>query len=156
MVTAASPSQRGWSPCNSGAMKLPHPHLIILRSMATIVLSCLIGQAGWAAAFLGDAGNYFPHHRVGAWVTLAVSIVGALVYLVLRRSAGVVNVALAVGLAAVVVFQVLLGQIGATSAHIFLGILLVMLGTALTSWTYRHQLTDTDVGMAGTEPKTSP
>ncbi len=146
MGWTASPSLRDCHTCDSGTMKLPHPHLIILRSAATVVLSCLIGQAGWAAAFLGDAGDYFQHHRIGAWVTLTVSILGALVYLVLRRSAGVVNVTLAVGLALVVTVQVLLGQAGAASAHIFLGILLVMLGTALTSWTYRHQLRDDAAG----------
>lgn len=127
--------------CESGGMKLPHPHLVILRSTATLVLSCLIGQAGWAAAFLGDAGDYFLHHRIGAWVTLSVSILGALVFVVLHRSAGIVNVALAAAVGIGVTAQVLLGEAGAASAHIFLGILLVALGTALTSWTYRHRLT---------------
>lgn len=119
---------------------MPHPHLIILRSVATVALACLIAQAGWAAAFIGDAGDYKPHHEVGALVTLVVTVVGALVYLVLRKSAGMVNVALAVTLAAAVAVQYTLGESGATAVHIFLGVLLVMLGTALTSWTYRHQM----------------
>ncbi len=119
---------------------LPHPHLIILRTVATVVISCIIGQAGWAAAFIGGSGNYFPYHRVGAVVAVVVTVLGAVVYLVLRRSAGPVNVVLAVALAVGVVAQYLLGQAGMASLHIFWGVLLVMLGTALTSWTYRHQM----------------
>lgn len=119
---------------------MPHPHLIILRTVATVVISCIIGQAGWAAAFIGGSGNYLPHHRVGAVVTVVVSVLGAVVYLFLRRSAGPVNVGLAVALAVGVVAQYTLGEAGMTSVHIFWGVLLVMLGTALTSWTYRHEM----------------
>lgn len=119
---------------------MPHPHLIALRSAATVVLSALIAQAGWAAAFMGQDPEYRWHHQVGAWATLAICVVSALVYLLLRRSAGPVNVALAVLVAVGTVVQFALGEAGTTSAHIFLGVLLAMLGTALTSWTYRHQL----------------
>ena len=119
---------------------LPHPHLIILRTVATVIISCIIGQAGWAAAFLGGSGQYFPYHRVGALVAVVVCILGAVVYLVLRRSAGPVNVVLAVALAVGVVAQYSMGTAGMASAHIFWGVLLVMLGTALTSWTYRHEM----------------
>ncbi len=121
---------------------LPHPHLIILRTAATVVISCIIGQAGWAAAFIGGAGNYFPHHQVGAVVTVVVSILSAMVYLILRRSAGAVNVGLAVVLAVAVVAQYAMGEADMTSLHIFWGVLIVMLGTALTSWTYRHHMPD--------------
>lgn len=121
-------------------MQLPPMPLIVLRSVVTVVLSCLIGQAGWAAAFLGGEGDYRVHHQVGAWVALAASVAAALVYLALRRAAGPVNVTLAVLLAVVVSAQFSLGELGWTSAHIFLGVLTVMLATALTSWTYRHTL----------------
>ncbi|MCC2593613.1 hypothetical protein LKO27_09360 [Tessaracoccus sp. OS52] len=120
--------------------QLPHPHLIVLRSVATVVLSCLIGQAGWAAAFLGGENAYRVHHEVGAWVTLAATIIGAVVYVILRRSAGTVNVVLALVLAVAVVLQYALGEADATALHIFSGVLIVMLGTALTSWTYRHRM----------------
>jgi len=119
---------------------MPHPHLIVLRSVATVVLSCLIGQAGWAAAFLGGEAGYRFHHQVGAWVALGACVASAVVYVALRRSAGPVNVTLAVLLAVVASVQYSLGAAGITSPHIFLGVLLVMLGTALTSWTYRHTL----------------
>ena len=119
---------------------MPHPHLIILRTVATVVISCIIGQAGWAAAFIGGSGQYFPHHRVGALVAVVISVLGAVVYLILRRSAGPVNVVLAVALAVGVVAQYALGSAGMASLHIFWGVLLVMLSTALTSWTYRHQM----------------
>lgn len=128
---------------HSGTMPkfvMPHPHLIILRTAATVLISCIIGQAGWASAFLGGAGDYFPQHQVGAVVALVVSVLCAGVYLVLRRSAGVVNVVLAVVLALAIVAQYLLGQAGVASVHIFAGVLIVMLGTALTSWTYRHPM----------------
>lgn len=119
---------------------MPHPHLIILRTVATVVISCLIGQAGWASAFLGGSEQYRAFHQVGAVVAVAVTVLGALVYVVLRRSAGLVNVILAVLLAVMIVVQYLLGASGTTSLHIFWGVMLIMLGTALTSWTYRHQM----------------
>lgn len=120
--------------------RLPHPHLIILRSAATLVISCLIGQAGWAAAFLGGEGRYREYHEVGAVITVAVCLLSALVYLVLRRSAGPVNLTLALLLAVGVVAQYALGEGHHASIHIFWGVLLACLGTALTSWTYRHTL----------------
>ncbi|MFP5416660.1 MAG: hypothetical protein ACLGHZ_07245 [Actinomycetes bacterium] len=119
---------------------LPHPHLIILRSFVTVALSCLIGQAGWAAAFIGGQGGFRLHHQVGAWITLAVSVLTALAFVILRRSAGVVNVVLAIALVVAVSVQYTLGAAGSTSAHVFFGVLTVMLGTALTSWTYRHAM----------------
>ncbi len=119
---------------------MPHPHLIILRTVATVVISCIIGQAGWAAAFIGGSEEYLPYHRVGAVVAVVVSILSAVVYLVLRRSAGPVNVGLAVALSVAVVAQYAMGNTGMASLHIFWGVLLVMLGTALTSWTYRHDM----------------
>ena len=121
---------------------MPHPHLVLLRSAATVVLSALIAQAGWAAAYLGGESHYALHYAVGAWITLALTVVSALVYLVLRRSAGPVNVALAVVLALAVAAQFALGHTGQRALHIFVGVLVAMLGTALTSWTYRHVLPD--------------
>lgn len=120
--------------------RLPHPHLIALRTAATIVLSCLVAQAGWAAAFLGGDTGYRVHHRVGATVTVAVCVLSAVVYVVLRRSAGPVNVTLAVLVAVGAGVQFTLGEAGITAQHIFVGVLLGMLGTALTSWTYRHNM----------------
>lgn len=120
---------------------MPHPHLIWLRSAATLVLSCLVGQAGWASAFLGGQRQFYPHHAVGAWVTLGVTLASTAVYVVLRRSAGPVNLTLALLLLAGVVAQLALGELGGQrSLHIFVGVLLCMLATALTSWTYRHRL----------------
>ena len=119
---------------------MPHPHLVVLRSAATVVLSALIAQAGWASAFLGGEPQYYRHHQVGALVTLAICIASAIVYLVLRRSAGPVNVALAVLVAVLAGVQYGLGEASVVAVHIFLGILLTMTGTALTSWTYRHRM----------------
>lgn len=121
-------------------VRLPHPHLIALRTAATVVLSCLVAQAGWASAFLGGDTGYRAHHRVGAIVTLTACLVSAAVYVILRRSAGPVNLTLAVLVALGAVVQYALGEAMVTAQHIFLGVLLGMLGTALTSWTYRHAL----------------
>lgn len=123
---------------------MPHPHLVVLRSVVTVVLSALIAQAGWAAAFLGGESGYRVHHQVGAWVTVGICVAAAVVYVVMRRSAGAVNVTLAVLLAAAAAAQFALGEVRATSAHIFVGVLLGMLATALTSWTYRHTLPTAD------------
>ena len=119
---------------------LPPPALIVLRSAATLVLSAMIGQAGWAAAFLGGEPRYLPVHEFFGAVTVVIGVLSALCYLVLRRAAGVVNVSLAVGFAIGAVLQYLLGQGQQVAVHIFFGVLLVMLATALTSWTYRHRL----------------
>lgn len=137
-------------------LRLPHPHLIALRSAATIVLSCLIAQAGWAAAFIGGDTEYRAFHRVGAMVTLVVCVLSAATYLVLRRSAGPVNVTMAVLVAVGAGVQFGLGEAGITAQHIFLGILLGMLGTALTSWTYRHVLPGAVGGNAGSSSAAAP
>ena len=120
----------------------PHPHLIAIRTAATVVLSCVVAQAGFAAALLDGDTNRVASHRVGAWVTLGVTVLSALLYLVLRRSAGAVNVTLAVLLGLAVTAQFTLGELGVRAWHIFLGVLVAMLATALTSWTYRHSLPD--------------
>lgn len=119
---------------------LPHPHLIVLRVAATVLLSAVIAQAGWAAAWLGGDARYARFHDLGAWVTLAVAVLCVLTYVVLRRSAGPVNLWLAVGLAVAIVVQIGLGEAGRTDVHIFGGVLVAMLATALTSWTYRHRM----------------
>lgn len=119
-------------------MKLPSPPMMVLRCVATLEISAVIAQVGWAAASLGGQERYEAFHAVGALVTIAICVVGALVYVVLRRHAGPVNVTLAVALAALLGVQYLLGESHAVSLHIFFGVLLAMLVTALTSWTYRH------------------
>ena len=127
-------------------MTLPHPHLVVLRLVATIEISLVIAQAGWAAAFLGGERRYLEFHEVGAFVTIAGCVLGALVYVVLRRSAGPVNVSLAVGLALLVLVQFSLGEHEVVAVHVFLGVLIAMTVTALTSWTYRHRLPQDDTG----------
>lgn len=119
---------------------MPHPHLIVLRTAATVVLSCVVAQAGFAAALLDGDLDRLRSHQVGAWITLVSTLVAAAVYLVLRRSAGQVNVTLAVLLAVAVTGQFALGESDERAWHIFLGVLIAMLATALTSWTYRHTM----------------
>lgn len=134
---------------------MPHPHLVWLRSAATVVLSCIIGQAGWAAALLGGEPRYLVHHQVGAWVTLTAAVLSAVVYLVLRRSAGPVNVGLALAVAVLVAVQLSLGELGEAfrALHIFTGVLLAMLATALTSWTYRHRLPEEGAASSSSSPR---
>ncbi|MEG3615034.1 hypothetical protein [Isoptericola haloaureus] len=134
---------------------MPQPHLIWLRSAATVLISCVIAQAGWASAYLGGDPDYLVQHRVGAWVTLAVAWLAVVVYLVLRRSAGRVNVALAVATAVLVTVQFTLGRLGGDlrALHIFTGVLLAVLVTALTSWTYRHRLPEEAAGSSSSSPR---
>ncbi|MDO8144486.1 hypothetical protein [Isoptericola sp. 178] len=134
---------------------MPHPHLIWLRSAATVLISCVIAQAGWASAYLGGEPGYLDQHRVGAWVTLAVAWLAVVVYLVLRRAAGPVNVALAVAVAVLVTVQFTLGRLGGDlrALHIFVGVLLAVLVTALTSWTYRHRLPEEVAGSSSSSPR---
>ena len=117
---------------------LPHPHLIWLRSAATLLISAVIGQAGFAAAAIGRDKSYFLFHAIGAGVTLTLGIASAICYTVLRRTAGPVLLWLAWATAAAIIVQFVLGKLEIADAHIFLGVLIAMLATALTSWTYRH------------------
>ncbi|WP_131103188.1 hypothetical protein [Ornithinimicrobium sufpigmenti] len=128
---------------------LPHPHLIALRLAATVLLSAVIGQAGWAAAMLGGESRYAAFHQAGAWVTLAVAVLSAVTYVVLRRSAGPINLWLALGLTVAIAVQIGLGQTGQRAVHIFSGVLIAMLATALTSWTYRHKMPDAEGSSGG-------
>ena len=120
-------------------LELPHVTLIVLRTAATLALSAVIGQAGWAAAFLGGESQYRAAHEVGAVVTLVTLVVTVVLYLVLRRYAGTVSTVLAVVLAVMGAAQYALGEGGIVSEHIFLGVLTAMVATALTSWTFRHR-----------------
>ncbi|SDD15049.1 hypothetical protein [Auraticoccus monumenti] len=122
-------------------MSLPiHPHLLVLRTAATLVLSVLIGQVGWAAAAIGGDPSYFGTHRWWAWLTVAVCLLSLVAYVVLRRSAGTVLLVLAAVVAVLPLVQIALAESDLVALHIFLGVLTVMVGTALTSWTYRHTL----------------
>jgi len=117
--------------------KLPHPHLILLRTAATLVISAVLAQAGFAAAALGRDKSYFAAHVIGAGVTLTLGIATAICYTVLWRTAGPVLLWLAWATAGALVVQFTLGKLEVADVHIFLGVIIAMLATALTSWTYR-------------------
>lgn len=116
----------------------PSVPMMVLRSVATVLISAIIAQVGWAAAALGGEPHYWRNHAVGAPITLGLCVAAAAVYVVMRRSAGPINVGLAVGLAVAVAAQYGLGEAHVIGWHVFLGTLIAMLVTALTSWTYRH------------------
>lgn len=120
-------------------VELPHPHLIWLRSAVTLLISAVIGQAGFAAAAIGkrDKG-YLVFHAIGAGVTITLAIACAICFTVLRRTAGRVLLWLAWLTAAAIVVQFTLGKLEIADVHIFLGVLIAMLTTAVTSWTYRR------------------
>lgn len=125
---------------------MPSRALVALRTMITVQLSAIIAQAGWAAAALGGEPGYWTNHWLGAYATIGLCLLGAGLYLALRRQAGAVNVTLAVLLALAVTLQFVLGQQGVIGAHIFVGVLIAMLATALTSWTYRRSDSHLPVG----------
>ena len=119
-------------------MQLPvHPHLMVLRTLITLELSLLIGQAGWASAGLGRDPGWFRLHAGFALPTLLGAWLCLIAYLLLRRTAGPVCVGLAGLLAAMAAAQFALGELAVPDVHIFLGVLTLMVATALTSWTYR-------------------
>ena len=122
--------------CYSGRVPI-HPHLLVLRSLVTVEISLLIGQAGWASAGLGRDPGWFGMHALFALPTLVFTVVTLAGYLVLRRTAGPVCLSLAVAQTLAVLSQYGLGEAGVRDVHIFLGVLTVMVCTALTSWTYR-------------------
>lgn len=122
---------------------------MVLRTLVTLQLSAIIGQAGWAAAALGGEERYWRFHEIGSWVTGVISLVSMAAYVVLKRSAGTVNLALAILLGLAVGVQFLLGENALVAEHIFLGVLIAMLATALTSWTYRHNDAVTPNGRIG-------
>mgnify|MGYP003488172622 CR=1 FL=1 len=122
----------------AGNLTLPHPHLIALRSAATLLISAVIGQAGFAAAAIGRDKSFFAFHVIGSGVTLTLAIACAVCFTVLRRTAGPVLLWLAWSTAAAIVLQFVLGKLEVADVHIFLGVLIAMLATALPSWTYRH------------------
>lgn len=119
---------------------MPHPHLIILRTVATLLLSAVIAQAGFAAAGIARDQAYLGLHAIGAWVTLILAVGCGVVYTALRRTAGTLLVALAWAMAGLVTVQFTLGRLQIADVHIFTGVLTAMLATALTSWTYRHPM----------------
>lgn len=120
-------------------MRRPSTPLMALRTVATLEISAIVAQAGWAAAWLGGDDRYQRYHAMGALLTVFLVAAGACIYIVLRRHAGPVNTILAILLAAAVCAQYFLGESGVTALHIFSGVLIAMLVTALTSWTYRQQ-----------------
>ncbi len=135
-------------------MTIPiHPHLIILRSVATLLLSAIIAQFGFASAFLGGKGQaFYAIHSVLGFVVLGLCLAGLVVYLVLRRTAGPVLIGMAIALVIMAALQVLLAELGIKDLHIFNGILTAMMATALTSWTYRHPPPDDRVTHLGKNP----
>lgn len=117
---------------------LPHPHLIWLRSAATLLISAVIAQAGFAAAAIGRDKSYFVFHSINAGVTLTLGIACAICFTVLRRTAGPVLLWLAWATGVAIIVQFVLGMLEIADLHVFLGVLIAMLATALTSWAYRH------------------
>lgn len=119
-------------------MRFPvHPHLLVLRSLVTVELSLLIGQAGWAAAGLGRDPGWLSLHALFALPTLAVAVLTLIGHLVLRRTAGPVCLGLAAAVTVMTTAQYVLGEGQVLDVHIFTGVLTLMVATALTSWTYR-------------------
>ncbi len=119
-------------------MRLPSPQMMILRCAATLWLSAVIGQAGFAAAGIGRDHSWFGAHEVGAVIALAIAVVSGVLYVALRRHGGAVTTGLALLGVVATLAQYALGESGVIDVHVFLGVLLAMIVTALTSWTYRH------------------
>jgi hypothetical protein len=102
-------------------------------------MSLAIAQAGLAAGFLGGtAGNLRAVHGVNAYVLAAVTVALIVLAVLYQRSGGPRWPLLAVGIIAVVeVLQIVLGKLEVVGAHIFLGVLFVVMATLLTSYLFR-------------------
>jgi hypothetical protein len=114
------------------------PLLIALQVGATILMSLAIGQAGLAAGFLSGTPGLKVVHGINAYALVTVTV-GLLIMAVLyQRSGGPRWPLLAIGIIAVVeIVQVVLGRLEVAGAHIFLGVLFVVLATLLTSYLFR-------------------
>ena len=114
------------------------PLLLALQAGATILMSLAIGQAGLAAGFLSGSPGLKVVHGINAYLLITVTV-GLLILAVLyQRSGGPRWPLLAVGIVAVVeIIQIILGRLGVAGAHIFLGVLFVVMATLLTSYLFR-------------------
>ena len=116
----------------------PPTALTALRIAATVLMSLAIGQAGLAAGFIGGQEALKPVHGVNALVLVVGTVALVVAAIVYRRGGGGRWPAL-VGaiLLAVEIIQLLLARAEVVGAHIFLGILFVVLATLLTSYLFR-------------------
>jgi hypothetical protein len=109
-----------------------------LRVESTVLMSLAIGQAGLAAGFLGGQESLKPVHGANAFALLGVTVVLIVTAVVYQRHGGGRWPALAGGLLLVVeITQLTLARAEVVGAHIFLGVLFVVLATLLTSYLFR-------------------
>jgi len=127
----------------------PATALTALRIEATVLMSLAIGQAGLAAGFLGGQEALKPVHGANAFVLLAVTVVLVLTAAVHRRRGGGRWPVLAgTILLAVEITQLLLARADVVGAHIFLGIVFVVLATLVTSYLFRPGFVPSSTGPA--------
>lgn len=114
------------------------PLLLALQIGATILMSLAIGQAGLAAGFIGGTKGLRAVHGINAYLLIAVTVALLIVAVLYQRAGGPRWPMLAVGIIAVVeIVQALLGRFEVVGAHVFLGVLFVVLATLLTSYLFR-------------------
>ena len=112
--------------------------LVAIQTGATVLMSLAIGQAGLAAAFLTGHRQLKEVHALNGILLVAVTVatlVGAVLY---QRQGGPRWPVLAAGLLLVwEAVQITLGELDVAGAHIFLGVLFVVLATLYTSYLFR-------------------
>lgn len=125
--------------CMSPAAPARRPPLLLaLQIGATILMSLAIAQAGLAAGFLTGTRGARVVHGINAYLLITVTVGLLILAILYQRSGGPRWPLLAVGIIAVVeITQVILARTGVAGAHIFLGVLFVVMATLLTSYLFR-------------------
>ena len=123
-------------------MAIPRPKrpplVIALQTEATLLMSVAIGQAGFAAAFIGGQKGYKAVHAINAWLVVAATVVLLVTAVVYARRGGPRwPAAASLGLLVVEAVQITLGEVELVAVHVFLGVLFVSMATALTSYLFR-------------------
>ncbi len=122
------------SPATSGRP----PLLTALQAGATILMTLAIGQAGLAAGFIGGTPSLKIIHGINAYLLVTVTIALLILAVLYQRSGGPRWPLLAVGIITLVeILQIILGRLEVVGAHIFLGVLFVVMATLLTSYLFR-------------------
>ena len=110
----------------------------MIQTGATVLMSLAIGQAGLAAAFLTGHRALKEVHAINGLLLVAVTVATLIGTVLHQRQGGPRWPVLAAGLLlAWEAMQITLGELDVAGAHIFLGVIFVVLATLFTSYLFR-------------------
>ena len=112
--------------------------LVVVQTGATLLMSLAIGQAGLAAAFMTGHRALKEVHALNGLLLAAVTVATLVATILYQREGGPRWPVLAAGLLLVwEAVQITLGELDVAGAHIFLGVLFVVVATLFTSYLFR-------------------